>query len=272
MTVPLKKLTLILLSLAMLTGAVTGCSGRTEPAAPAEEETPAGESAGDTGADEQPATGGGSVSGAGSGKPAELLQFQEVKAGDTLVTLVTTLGEVKIKLFPEKAPKTVANFIGLAEQGYYTGKIFHRIIPDFMAQGGSPNGDGLGGESIYKDDAGNSLAFEDEFSMDLWHFKGALSMANSGANTNLSQFFIVEGYEISDDLLAQMKQAQFPAAVIEKYQELGGTPHLDWQHTVFGQVVEGMDVVAAMMAAKTGEGDKPVEDIIILSVKVETAE
>ncbi|MGI6403190.1 MAG: peptidylprolyl isomerase [Oscillospiraceae bacterium] len=200
--------------------------------------------------------------------PAQLLQFQEVGPDDTLVVIETTLGTMKAKLFPQKAPKAVANFIGLAEQGYYTGKIFHRVIPQFMAQGGSPNGDGLGGESIYKDEKGNSLPFEDEFSMDLWHFRGALSMANSGPNSNLSQFFIVEGYPISDEMLEQM--TQFPAPVVEKYRELGGTPHLDWRHTVFGQVVEGMEVLEAMMNVET-RNDKPLEDIIILSVQVENA-
>ncbi len=252
MTATVKKLAL-LLSLIL----VVGCSGRDKQTPPAEgSSAPEGDSSlTDT------------ANNADYDQPVQLLQFQQVTPEDTLVVIETTLGTIKAKLFPEKAPKAVNNFIGLAQQGYYTGKIFHRIIPQFMAQGGSPNGDGLGGESIYKDEKGASLPFEDEFSMDLWHFRGALSMANSGPNSNMSQFFIVEGYPVTDEMLDQMQQAQFPAPVIEKYRELGGTPHLDWQHTVFGQVVEGLEVLEAMMAVST-KNDKPLEDIIILSIQV----
>lgn len=252
----MKKLALLLLLFSLLLP--TGCSGRDRQSSSRVDSPPEGDvSSHDTAeADANPA------------RPAELLQFRETTPDDTLVIIETTLGTIKAKLFPQKAPKAVENFIGLAQQGYYTGKIFHRIIPDFMAQGGSPNGDGMGGESIYQNEKGESLPFEDEFSMDLWHFRGALSMANSGPNSNMSQFFLVEGYRIPQEMLEQMQQAQFPASVIEKYRELGGTPHLDWQHTVFGQIVEGMEVLEAMMAVPT-ENDKPVEDIIILSIRVE---
>jgi len=108
----------------------------------------------------------------------------DVQAGEVLVEMNTTLGAIKIKLFPEFAPKTVENFLGHAKSGYYNGIIFHRVIQDFMIQGGDPTGTGMGGESIWGD------SFEDEFSDKLFNLRGALSMANAGPNTNGSQFFL----------------------------------------------------------------------------------
>ena len=110
----------------------------------------------------------------------------EVADNEALVVMNTTLGPIKIKLFPDIAPKTVENFLTHAENGYYDGIIFHRVMDDFMIQGGDPTGTGTGGESIY----GGS--FEDEFSEEVFHLRGALSMANAGPNTNGSQFFIVQ--------------------------------------------------------------------------------
>ena len=103
-----------------------------------------------------------------------------------IATIKTNHGDLRIKLFPEHAPKTVANFVALSKDGYYDGVIFHRIIKDFMIQGGDPTGTGMGGESIYGE------SFEDEFSEELYNIRGALSMANAGPNTNGSQFFIVQ--------------------------------------------------------------------------------
>lgn len=206
-------------------------------------------------------------------QPVGLLQFQPLQPGDTIAVITTSMGEITLKLFPEVAPMAVENFTGLAKQGYYNGKIFHRVVPDTLAQGGSPKGDGLGGESIFKDSEGKSLPFPDEFSTDLWHFRGAVSMANSGPDTNLSQFFLVKGYSMTDALLADMTAAQLPLQVIEQYQEAGGMPHLDWGHTVFGQIVEGMDVLEEMLQAEidstTGQ---PLETITILMVSIETVD
>lgn len=207
-----------------------------------------------------------------SNSDINLLQYQPVKTGDLIAVMTTSMGEIKIRLFPDQAPKTVANFIGLAEEGYYNGKNFHRVINDFMIQGGSLDGSGVGGASIYKDAAGNSTAFEDEFSTDLWNFRGALSMANSGTNTNMSQFFIVQCPTVSEKLIDAMKEAQFPQKVIDKYAENGGTPHLDWRHTVFGHVTEGMDVVDAIAKVDTDGNDHPKEEIIIVSLVIEEAE
>lgn len=185
----------------------------------------------------------------------------EVASNEALVVMNTTMGPIKIKLFPEKAPKTVENFLTHAENGYYDGIIFHRVIQDFMIQGGDPTGTGMGGESIY------GSSFEDEFTMDLFNIRGALSMANAGPNTNGSQFFIVQNPN-SPASADQLKKGGWPDEIAEAYEEKGGTPHLDQKHTVFGQVIEGMDVVDKIAAAKTGAQDKPKEDIAIESIEI----
>lgn len=186
----------------------------------------------------------------------------EVSENEKLVEIETTMGNIKIKLFPEYAPKTVENFIKHSEEGYYDGLIFHRVINDFMIQGGDPNGDGTGGESIY------GKPFEDEFSDNLYNLRGALSMANSGANTNGSQFFIVQKTSVDPSMKSEMEKAGFPKEIIEAYEERGGTPWLDHRHTVFGQVVEGMDIVDKMAETPVDEKDKPEKDIVINDIKV----
>ena len=113
-------------------------------------------------------------------------QLDLVNVKGPKATIKTNHGEIVIQLFPEQAPKTVENFVGLAKKGYYDGVIFHRVINDFMIQGGDPTGTGMGGESIW------GAPFEDEFSNELFNIRGALSMANAGPATNGSQFFIVQ--------------------------------------------------------------------------------
>lgn len=195
-------------------------------------------------------------------------QVAKPAAGDTVATIQTTLGTIKVKLFPKETPKTCENFITHAKNGYYDGIIFHRIIKDFMIQGGDPEGTGRGGESIW----GGS--FEDEFDPDLHNLRGALSMANAGPNTNGSQFFIVQARSVDPRMLRQMEEAGleygFPPDAIDNYRAMGGTPWLDFKHTVFGQVCEGMDVVDAIAAVETDFQDKPLEDVKILSIDVET--
>ena len=146
-------------------------------------------------------------------------------------TLQTNHGAIELELFDADAPKTVANFTKLAGEGFYDGVVFHRVIPDFMVQGGDPTGTGTGGPGY---------TFEDEFN-DHKVVRGALAMANAGPNTNGSQFFIVT----------------IPAA-----------DWLDGKHTVFGEVVDGMDTVDAIEGTPTGAGDRPVEPQVIERVEL----
>lgn len=181
---------------------------------------------------------------------------------DKKVIMKTNKGDITIRLFPDLAPKTVENFLGLAESGYYDGIIFHRVIDNFMIQGGDPTGTGMGGASVWGD------SFEDEFSMNLFNLNGALSMANAGPNTNGSQFFIVTAKEVPMTMLAQLEAGGWPKEIVEAYAANGGTPWLDQKHTVFGQVEAGMDTVYAIEGVKKGAQDKPVEDVVIESITI----
>ncbi|MEH7156641.1 peptidylprolyl isomerase [Neobacillus drentensis] len=186
----------------------------------------------------------------------------EVSDDERLVEMETSMGNVKIKLFPEYAPKAVENFIKHSEEGYYDGLIFHRVIKDFMIQGGDPNGNGTGGESIY------GTPFEDEFSDHLYNLRGALSMANSGTNTNGSQFFIVQSTSLDPAMKEQMEKAGYPKEILEAYDKNGGTPWLDHRHTVFGQVIDGMEIVDKIANTPVGAQDKPEKDVTIKKINV----
>lgn len=192
-------------------------------------------------------------------------KFPQIHKEGTQVTEVimnTNKGAIKLELYPEIAPKTVENFIGLAKENYYDGVIFHRVISDFMIQGGDPTGTGMGGKSIWGEQ------FEDEFSPYLFNLRGALSMANAGPGTNGSQFFIVTAPEVPANMMEQMSGAGYPEDVIEAYDNEGGTPWLDQKHTVFGHVVEGMDVVDDINKTPTNPSDKPLEDVLIESIEI----
>ncbi|EAD8855870.1 peptidylprolyl isomerase [Listeria monocytogenes] len=186
---------------------------------------------------------------------------KEVAPNEIEAEMITNRGTIRIKLFPEIAPKTVENFVTHSKNGYYDGLIFHRVIPEFMIQGGDPDGRGTGGESIWGE------SFEDEFSTEAFNLRGALSMANAGPNTNGSQFFIVQKPDMPADMLGQMEQAGFPVEIIEAYKQ-GGTPWLDGRHTVFGHVIEGMDVVDEIANLPTGIQDKPVNDVVIEKINI----
>lgn len=192
-------------------------------------------------------------------------QFEKPDENDIIAVIKTNMGDISVKLFPEEAPKAVENFTTHAKEGYYDGLIFHRVIKDFMIQGGDPMGTGMGGQSIW------GSPFEDEFDMTLRNFKGALSMANAGPNTNGSQFFIVQASDVSDGLVDQMRSLEnqgFPKDVTDTYIEKGGTPWLDFKHTVFGQVFDGLDVVDNIAATPVGADDKPIEDVVIQKIVV----
>lgn len=194
-------------------------------------------------------------------------QLAAPKKGDTVAEIVVKdFGSIHVKFFPKEAPKAVENFTTHSEKGYYNGLIFHRIIDNFMIQGGDPTGTGRAGESIW----GGS--FEDEFSDNLQPYRGALCMANSGPDTNGSQFFIVQDKDTYDkatlDAVTQQYGYKFSEDAVEGYSKTGGTPWLYRAHTVFGQVYEGLDVLDSIAATKTDENGKPAADVVIEKIVV----
>lgn len=191
----------------------------------------------------------------------------EVAENEAAVKIKTTQGDITIKLFPEQAPLTVENFLTHAKNGYYNGTIFHRVIKDFMIQGGDPLGNGTGGESIWSGkgttiDAG--YGFKDEISAFLYNIRGSLSMANAGSGTNGSQFFINQN---TTDMSSQLSSSKYPTKIVDAYKN-GGNPNLDGKHTVFGQVIEGMDIVDKIAAVETDSSDKPKTDVKIESIEI----
>ncbi len=212
-------------------------------------------------------------------RESDLPQFSELGKEETIATLHTNYGDITVRLFPEYAPLAVENFVTLAMDGYYDGVIFHRVINDFVIQGGDPTGTGMGGESIYGDN------FVNEVTPSLRHFSGALAMANSGNNSsNGSQFYIVEADTLDDSTKEELElirsnpleeyeeglyvQDLMSPVVADKFLEVGGIPYLDGAYTVFGQVVDGMDIVHKIADANVDFSDRPLEDIIINSIAV----
>ncbi|MGL5887695.1 MAG: peptidylprolyl isomerase [Leuconostoc suionicum] len=187
-------------------------------------------------------------------------QLDAANYSGPVATFKTNKGDIRIKLFSDIAPKTVENFITHAKNGYYNNGIFHRVISDFMIQGGDPEGTGMGGESIW---GGN---FEDEFSNRLFNTYGALSMANAGPNTNGSQFFIVQASNFPSQMASALRD--LPAEVADFYRQKGGTPWLDGKHTVFGQVIEGLNVVDEIAQVKVDMMDKPRKDVVINTIEI----
>lgn len=196
-------------------------------------------------------------------------QFKEPEKGETVAEIkIRDYGSIYVKFFKEEAPKAVENFTTHAREGYYDGLTFHRIIEDFMIQGGDPNGNGTGGESIWGED------FEDEFSKDLHPYRGALCMANSGPDTNGSQFFIVQSKKTyTKDYLAWLGMnigVEFDDEAVKNYGKVGGTPWLFESHTVFGQVYDGYDVLDEVAKVEKIDEEEgiPAEPVIIETIRV----
>ena len=219
-----------------------------------------------------------------------IIQAQMPAEGEEIAVITTSEGVVKMRFFPEEAPKAVENFKTLAKDGYYDGLLFHRVIGDFMVQTGDPEGTGFGGESCWGED------FETEVSEKLHFYRGAVAMANRGPDTNGSQFFIVQQKSVMEDALKAIEDAinnneeevgvtltdgnyytlsqLYPEEVLNYYREQGGAAHLEYVfgngYSVFGQVFEGLEAIDAIAAAETDENDKPVNDIIIESITFES--
>ena len=207
-------------------------------------------------------------------------QMAAPEAGEEIAIFhVKDFGEIKVKFFKDVAPKAVENFLTHAKNGYYNGVTFHRVINEFMIQGGDPTGTGTGGESIW------GKGFPEEVSLELVPYRGTLCMASSGVGTSSlgSQFFITQA-NYDEAIYNGMKQGGWPQGILDQYKKYGGNIYsLYCQYTVFGQVFEGMEVVDKIAATKTGsvpmvingvtygtQDDKPVKDVIIEKIEVIT--
>ncbi len=209
-------------------------------------------------------------------------QLKEMQSGETVAVISTNMGDIKVRFFPEYAPKAVENFVTHAKEGYYDGVIFHRVIKDFMIQGGDPEGTGAGGESIWGE------PFAVESAPNLMHIRGALCMAKTNDPISIgSQFYIVQNSKIDQQTLTSFFKEildnmdkeipgvsgvkykdYFPAPLMAEYLKNGGCPHLDYNYTVFGQVYEGMDIVDKIAEVKTDANDKPENDVVINKIEV----
>ena len=198
-------------------------------------------------------------------------QLKKPAKGEEVAVLETNMGTIKIRLFPKYAPTAVENFKSLIKEGYYNGITFHRVMNDFMIQGGDPTGTGTGGKCAFE----GYETFGDEFGRNLYNFRGAVSMANTGAaGSNSSQFFIVQTknptyYTLGDkEGFLSNGGAKWAA---EQYEKRGGTAYLDGQfksitgsgHTVFGQVYEGLKVVDKIAGVEVDKSNKPFQDVVI---------
>lgn len=195
-------------------------------------------------------------------------QMAMPEEGETVAIMhVKNFGDIKFKFFESVAPKAVENFLTHAKNGYYNGVTFHRVINEFMIQGGDPEGTGMGGESIWGE------GFGPELDLSLVPYRGSLCMAMSSLPNSIgSQFFITQA-NYSADTAATMKRGGYPEELLEQYKKYGGALHLYMQYTVFGQVYEGMEVVDKIAKVETEtspQADKPVEDVVIESIDVIT--
>jgi peptidyl-prolyl cis-trans isomerase B (cyclophilin B) len=192
-------------------------------------------------------------------------QLQEPTAGDTIAVFETSAGTFRAKLFVEQAPQACENFIELVQSGYYNGLTFSRVESGFIAQAGQ-DADG-GTATIW-----NNNGYPAEVSDELHHYTGALCMALNEQDKATSVFYVMQTLpdSVTDELVEQMNAQGWRSAVIEAYQAGGGAPYLDYTDTVFGQVYDGMDVVDVIAQTEANEDGKPLADITIRSVSIET--
>lgn len=190
-------------------------------------------------------------------------QMAKPEKGETIaVVKVKDFGEMKFKFFGQDSPKAVENFVTLSANNYYDGITFHRVIDNFMIQGGDPTGTGMGGESIWGEE------FENETSDTLLPLRGALCMANAGKDTNGSQFFVIQNKDVTEETYGDKEATDEQKKMFKQY---GGYPYLMDDYTVFGQLYEGFDVLDKIAAVKTDENDAPVDKVEIESVTIERA-
>lgn len=201
---------------------------------------------------------------------AENLNTRPIQEGEEIAIVTTSMGEFRVRFFPEVAPLAVQNFKDLASSGRYNNTIFFRVINNFMIQGGDTTNTGSGFDSY----AGGTFA--DEFSEQALNLRGALCMANQGTpNTNGCQFYVVQAppEALTSNIWAQLRERMdrvYPDAIKALYQTYGGCPWLDFSYTVFGQVYQGMETVDAIAAVSINEQDKPDTDVVVQSVTIST--
>ena len=178
-------------------------------------------------------------------------------------TIQTSMGTIKVVLYPSEAPKAVENFIALAQDGFYNGMRFYEVYPEARISAGATDVDGMTGKSA------SGSAFADEYSLNLWHFNGALAMNNgSVSGENDSRFYIVQNKTLPQEMIDQVIDGGFPQKVIDQYIKVGGLPACDFRDTVFGQVVEGMDVVEQIALVERDGRNKPKADVTIESIVI----
>lgn len=183
------------------------------------------------------------------------------KGEEIAIIKVKDYGTMKAKFFPEVAPKAVENFKTHSKNGYYNGLTFHRVINDFMIQGGDPSGNGTGGESIWGEGFGPELDYE------LVPYRGSLCMAMSSLPNSIgSQFFITQAKFSEKN--NSIWESSIPVTLMNQYKKYGGYLSLYMQYTVFGQVYEGLDVLDSIAAVETNSNDKPVKDVIIENITI----
>ncbi len=195
---------------------------------------------------------------------ASFEMFREPHSGEEIAVMdIKGYGKIKIQFYEDVAPKAVENFKGLAKKGYYNNVSFHRVINDFMIQGGDPTGTGSGGESFF------GSSFGPEYKDGYFPYRGTLCMASAPGieNSLSSQFFIVQA---KPSAMGESSIKDLPDSIQRTYMEKGGTPHLYKQHTVFGYVFEGMNIVDKIAKVKTNDNDKPLQNVVINNVKIET--
>ena len=183
-----------------------------------------------------------------------IIQLDEPRTGDLVAVINTTAGEIRVRLFKDHAPKTVAAFTKLAGDGFYNGQSFHTVVEGYKIECGV-TGDG---NSPFPD--------EREFSLELWNFRGAVSLANNGAD-----FMIVQAPRCLNPM-SELVELNFPGKVVDMYIDIGGAPHQDWENTVFGAVVSGMEAVDKIASLQSNEDGAPEEPAVITDIQIITVE
>lgn len=269
-----KKILTIFLAMTLCTALFSACSSRSDGSSSSEDASSSAESS-----SAEASSGAADVSIPSVSEAKEnnqhidaekinLVQFDEQSDDALRAIIVTSVGEIEAVLYPDLAPKAVESFVALAKEGFYDDKPFHFVDQGNMIQTGALNSNGTGFSSGIKDASGDPVFFEDEITWDLWHFRGALSLAHNQDGLNGSQFSIIQADSIYHYAKSDLEESLFPQKVIDKYEQVGGTPHRDFYQTIFGMVVEGFDVLDELAAVEVDASKTPATPATILSIAI----